>query len=460
MIRATIQRLRDLAANGFVRSVGVLVSGTIIAQIIVALALPIVTRLYSPSDFSLLALFTAITYIISVAACLRFDIAIPIAETDAEAINVFSLAVTAALLIALILALLVLFEAEPILRLLNEPRFASYLWLIPIAVFLASMNSALQNWFVRRQAFRGISAAKIIQAGASSVAQIGIGVIRPTALGLLVGFTIFVGAGCLWLGRILLGKERTLFGSVSFERMKAAFRKHSLFPKYSTFEALCNNASIYLPVVLISAWAIGPEAGYVLLAMQVMQAPMALIGAAVAQVYFSRAPEEFRAGSLGNFTAGIFGGLMRSGVGPLLFAGLVAPEAFSIVFGKQWRPAGELVAWMTPWFIMQLLSSPLSVSLHVTGNLALALVLQVFGLVVRVGMLYGASLLARGHLSEAYAISGFVFYFVYTVLVLRVSSVQGSAVMREVRRSLPITAAWLAAGLVVALSARFLLGPN
>jgi O-antigen/teichoic acid export membrane protein len=88
--------LRDrwaaLARNRLVRSVGVLVGGTAFAHAITAATLPIVTRLYTPADFSVLAVFASLLSIVSVAACLRFDVAIPIPEHDAEAVNLLALA--------------------------------------------------------------------------------------------------------------------------------------------------------------------------------------------------------------------------------------------------------------------------------------------------------------------------------------------------------------------------------
>src|SRR5690606_30740867 len=123
--------------------------------------------------------------------------------------------------------------------------------------------------------------------------------------------------------------------------------------------------------------AIGPEAGYLMLATRIMAAPVGLIGGSVAQVYLSQAPIEFRAGNLPNFTVGIIGALVKTGAGPLAFMGIIAPHVFPILFGLEWVRAGEMVAWLTPWFIVQFISSPVSMSLHVSGRQRTALVLQI-----------------------------------------------------------------------------------
>jgi len=453
-----IARLRSVTGNELVRAAGLLVSGTALAQLIFAVSMPIATRLYSPADFALLALFTAIVQIVAVAACLRLDIAIPIAREDNEAVNVLVLALGFATLIGIPALAVALTWPQGVAGLLNRPDFEPYLWLVAVGILAASYYSAFQYWLVRRKAYRGIATNRVMQAVGAAAVMIGFGYFDPTPLGLLLGFAVNAGAGFIGLGWRFLRDDGQLLGAVSRPALGAALAANSRFPKYSTFEALCNNAAIYLPVILIGSLSPGAEAGYVILAMQIMQAPISLIGSAVAQVYLSRSPEEFYAGRLGPFTATMLGGLVRTGVGPLLFAGIVAPDAFAVIFGQEWRPAGELVRWMTPWFVMQFLSSPVSMALHVTGNQRAAMLLQLGGLVLRVGMLYLAHLLWGKHLAETYALSGFVFYLVYLVIILRVVSGQVEHGWLARRENLLTTGAWVGLGLVVLIIYRTLAG--
>jgi O-antigen/teichoic acid export membrane protein len=192
--------------------------------------------------------------------------------------------------------------------------------------------------------------------------------------------------------------------------------------------------------------AVGPEAGYLMMAMYVLQAPVALIGTAIAQVYLSRAPDEHRAGQLGKFTAEIFGKLLKAGVGPLLFAGIVSPVAFPIVLGEEWRRAGELVVWMTPWFVMQFIAYPISMALHVTGKQRTALTLQVFALLARVGVVWVFGSVAANKVAEAYAISGFVIYSVYVALVLHAATIRKTELTKYSWESLPHMVSWVLLG--------------
>lgn len=440
-------RLSKHLQNGFVRSVSVLVGGTAFAQAITILILPILTRLYTPADFSVLAVYAGLLGVIAVVACLRFDIAIPLPEKDADGANLLALALLLALGVSLLIAIPCLLAPAWLAGVLRQPRLEAYLWLLPFGVFLMSAYSALQFWVTRQRNFTLIARTRMTQSLGGAGAQVGFGWGGLTPLGLIVGQTISNGAGALGLGWRTWRNSRPLLAQVSGAEMRRLFREYDRFPKYSSLESFANNAAIQVPVLIIAAAALGPEAGYLALAMRVMQAPMGLIGGAIGQVYLSRAPDEYREGRLGTFTVTILGGLMKAGVGPLAFAGIAAPTVFALVFGESWGRAGVLVAWMTPWFIFQFLASPVSMALHVTNHQKQAFLLQLLGLVLRVGFVFVAILFYRAGVSEVYAVTGFVFYLVYLFVVLIIAGCQFSEIMVQIKKSTFFILPWCVGGL-------------
>jgi O-antigen/teichoic acid export membrane protein len=444
--------------GGFLRSVLVLVGGTAFAHAITALALPILTRLYTPADFSVLAVFSSLLSIVSVAACLRFDIAIPLPESDGEAFTLLMLALLCLLGFSGICSLIVLAAPSQIADVLGRSDILPYLCLLPIGVFLVGAYSTLQNWFVRKKQFALVARSRVAQSAASAGTQVGMAMGSYGGMGLVVGYLLNSGAACLALGYRLFREERVAQNrlDLSWRGLKQSFIAYSRFPKYSTWESLCNSAAIQLPVIMIAALATGPEVGYLLLAMSVIQAPMALFGAAIGQVYLSRAPQEHRNGRLGEFTAEILGGLIRAGVGPLLVLGVVSPAAFGIVFGPSWERAGWLVAWMTPWFIMQFLASPLSMALHVTGHQKAALLLQLLGLFIRVLTVLVTATISQNYVTESYAISGFIMYSLYLGLVAYCVDLRAKNLTKALL-STHTLAGWIAVSLICLITLSMLL---
>lgn len=440
--------------NSFIRSVGVLVGGTALAHGVTALALPVLSRLYSPADFSALAVFTSLLSIISVAACLRFDVAVTIPHRDTDAANLLALALGCALVVSLLVAVPVLLVPERIAGWLNQAKLIPNLWLLPVGILLAASYSAFQGWLVRKKEFGQIARSRVAQSAAAAGTQVSMGMAGVGTFGLLLGYVLNAGAACIVLGYRVIRFAREPLRAITWPGMRAMAAEHHRFPKYSTWEALSNSAAIQIPIIMIAAMAVGPEAGYLSMAMYVMQAPMALVGTAIGQVYLSRAPEEHRAGRLGTFTAEVFGGLLKAGVGPLLFVGIVSPFAFPFVFGEEWRRAGHLVEWMTPWFIMQFLASPISMALHVAGRQRTAMFLQHFSLVVRVAAVGATAVLLPAAVTEIYALSGFFVYGAYAMLVLIIVRAQPRELLMGIRKALPITLVWLLTATAAALILR------
>lgn len=446
-------RLRTrLQAGTFARSVGILVGGTAIGHAITAATMPILTRLYSPADFGVLATFSSAFAIIVVAVCLRYEIAIPIARTDEEAANLLAVAASAATFVSGVVALAVLPMRSTIAGWLGQPALAAYLWMLPVCTCLAGLYAALQFWFVRRRQFGTLARTRVAQSTAASGSQIALAFTAAPPFGLLAGPVVSNAAGCVGTLARLSRNDRGTLRSISLDGMRHAAHAGSKFPLYSTGESLANSAAIHLPVMLIAALGSSAEAGQLMLAMFVVQAPIALIGNAISQVYLSRAPEALRSGELRTLTASVINTLARTGVGPLLFLGIIAPFVFESVFGPSWSRAGLLVSWLVPWFVVQFITTPVSMVLHVASRQRDALLLQLGGLLFRVGAVAAAYHLPGNRLTEAYAVSGLGFYVVYLTVIAWASGCSGEDLMQSLRDALPVSAAWLIGGIAVGVA--------
>ena len=228
------------------------------------------------------------------------------------------------------------------------------------------------------------------------------------AVGLVLGHLASGGAGALTLGRASLAEDRANLRLVSISSLKAAASKFRAFPIYSATEALANSAALLFPLLLIASALPGDEVGQLSLAVKVLSAPMVLLGAATAQVFLSTASAEHGGARLGEFVRETVGRMARFAVGPLVFLAVVAPYLFPVAFGHEWSRAGVLTAWLVPGVFLQLLSSPVSMSLHVIKAHRTALVLQIAGAVIRIGCVFLATLYLTDLASEVFALTALV----------------------------------------------------
>ena len=408
--------LRRLMANSLFQDTAILVFGTAGGRLILLLAMPAATRLYDPEDFRLLAVFVALVSTISVAACLRFEIAIPLAENDDDAANLLVLALVSVTGMSLGVLAFSSITPQAFAEWLGVPEIGSYLWLVPVGIFLMASYSALQFWATRMRRFGIISRTRVGQTATGVMTMLGLGWIGLAPLGLLLGNMLTVGAGGVSLAVRALRQDRAILSVINWRSMVDTARRFRRYPIYSTPEALANVTAIQMPILMIAAMT-GDEAGQLFLVMQIMAAPMTLLGASVGQVFASRAQEELRNGTLNRFTVSMMRRLFLIGLGPMAAAALLGPPLFPVVFGDNWARAGVIVAWIAPCMLLQLTVSPVSMGLHVTGHQRAAMALQVVGLALRVGAVALAASFPVAGPVEAYTVSGAVFYLVYAITV-------------------------------------------
>lgn len=443
MLKPIRARLSKFLGGNFVRSVGVLVGGTAFAQALMVLILPILTRLYSPADFATLAVYASLLSLFAAIACLRFEIAIPIPESEEDAVNLLVLALASSATLGAFIGLVVWVCPDRLIALTGQSAFRPYLWLFPLGVWLSGSYAALQYWSTRHKNFKLIARTRLGQATSSAAVQLGFGWAGLAPFGLLFGQLISSGAGVFRLAVDLWRRHRDALALVRMRTMVRTFRRYDRFPKYSTLEALANGANIQLPILIIAALAAGPEAGFLMLATRIMAAPMTLVGGAISQVFLANAPEEKRAGRLESLTSKVLAGLIKTGAGPLVCIGIVSPYAFPVIFGVEWTRAGEIVSWMLPWLVLQLLSSPVSMLLHVMEKQRSAFFLQVAGLLIRVGFVAFAAVWLPLLAVAFYAISGGFFYLIYLVVVLNAAGIRPIVLARLTVSAWKVLLAWL-----------------
>lgn len=407
-----------LTENPFLRRVSMLVGGTAIGQLIAILSLPMLTRLYSPDAFSVLAVYVSVLSLVTVVSGMCFEYAIPLPKSERIAAALCLLTITSVLIFTGLSTLAVVFLQE-LLNTLTDGKLANFLWLIPIGVFAVGMYNALQYWSTRNKKFGLIAKTRVTQSLSGTGMKLGAGYfLAGSTIGLIFGQLLAQGSGFISLGASLLRDDIKVFKSVKLKHFKLALKRYNKFPKYTTLEVFTNTAGIQLPIIIIAYYAIGAEAGYLMIAMQLLSAPMSLLSGAIAQVYLAEGADRYHRGELKSFTKKTIINLAKISSIPILAAAIISPIFMPYLLGEEWSRTGVLISWMAPWFFMQFITSPVSSILYITNNQKLAFYLQASGLVIRVGAVYFAATYQNIFIGEYYAVSGFVFYTLYLMVVL------------------------------------------
>lgn len=384
-----------LPSNSFARGVSVLVSGTVVAQALMVLVSPILTRIYTPDDFGLLAVYASVLSLFTVVASLRYQLAIPLPERESEAAHIALLSVLLVVLTSFSSGFLIWLGGDFLAQAINTPSMGDYLWLIPIGVFVIGCYEVFYYWAVRTKSFGTIASTKVSQSLATIIVQLA--AFKIGALALIVGQTAGQAMGVWRLAQN--GLNNKYFAQWGWEDLKKVAVRYKSFPLFSTWGGFLNAASMQLPPLLFAILFSPGAAGFYALAHRVLAMPMSLVGSAVGNVFLANAADAHREGNLANLFQSVYAKLVAF-IMPVMMVLLVdAPHLFTLVFGENWGQAGELARWMAPWLAIVFVASPLSILYEVLekqkwGMCFQALMLSVRILALGIGYHYDSMMLA------------------------------------------------------------------
>lgn len=428
-----------------------LVSGTTIAQVIGILITPILTRLYAPDAFGTLALFISITSILGVIACMRYELAIILPESDEEAVNLLGVSLSFTVLLSLLTIPVIWWGRIPILNLLNAQGLAPYLWFIPPMVLVAGAFLALNYWNSRTKCFGRLSVARVIQSSSVHLIKLGAGFAGYVTGDVLIGANV-IGqaiATLILAGQIWRDDAKLFLRSISWEGMWYGIKRHRRFLLISTWTALLNTIAWQIPVILLTAFFSSEVVGHYSMASRLLHLPMGLIGGAIAQVFFQRAAEAQIKGDLASLVEKTFQQLVNLGLFPILILMLTGREVFAVVLGSKWAEAGTYAQIMSVWLFLQFITSPMTTLGTVLERQEIGLFRNVIFLITTVlalgaGGWIGDARLALGVLS----IFGCVIYGSLCLILAKLSGVAYEVVFRILCSSV---IKWLPAGATIIL---------
>ena len=291
---ATVAQQKIDKSSSFAGDTLKLVIGTASAQILVALAYPLLTRLYTPADYGVAALFVSILAILEATACLRYELAIVLPEDNVEAANVFGLSLLATLFTALLTIPLIVFGGELFaVHLVKAPDLMAYLWCVPIGALAVGMFSAQNYWNSRGHHFGRLAVRRITQAVVMVGVQLGAAYVGWATSGSLIWGTLagYLSATLILTVQIWRDDHALFRKAIHFRKLGEVAVRYRKFPLYTIWASLLNSISWQLPGFLLGTFFSPAVVGYYALGNRVLRVPMNLVGAAMAQTFFPRAAE-------------------------------------------------------------------------------------------------------------------------------------------------------------------------
>jgi len=352
-----LNKFGSLKKSELFKNISVLLSGTILAQILGVVLTPILTRLYSPADFGIYQMFLTTTSVVAALFALRYEVAIVLPNENSEFGQLLGL-ITKVFSINAIVLLIVLYFFPYILSSSGFSKLVEFRPIVYITVLLLSLQLILSQIFTRKKMFLFAAQSKILFIIVRFIISLIFFVVLKNVWGLLIGFAT---------GHLIVNTFNVyrLFKNdainIDFNNSFFVLKKYSDFPLNNSLATILNIIIVQIPVIFLAKYFSEELLGQFSLAFRMMMLPVSMINASVSNVFLKKITE------LKNSGCDVFKFLMKSmvflscGLPMFLFVFFKGNWLFGVIFGQNWSMAGRISSILTPYLYLSFITSPLSV---------------------------------------------------------------------------------------------------
>lgn len=343
LVLRSLDTLQDrLSGSAFTRNVSVLLISTVIGQAAGVLLSPLLTRIFSPEEFGMLSVFSSILFTFGGAACLRYEIAIPLAQNETDGANLIAATGLALLLCTIAMTLACWLLPTSVLGGLDGGSATSLRLLLPVGLFVFGLFTLLLYAATWAQNFNILARARISQGIGGPLSQIVLGLLGMGSTGLALGFVVGQTAGTTLLFKRMILERLPMIRLASWAGIRDALWTHRAYPLITSWatvvDALGGGALLYL---IIAYYYPGPVAGFLFLAERVVARPLVMISNSMLMVFI---------GELGRYKhtdpahlrvrfRQITSKQLLIGLAWVAVINIVSVVAFPTIFGAEWAAA-------------------------------------------------------------------------------------------------------------------------
>lgn len=351
----------DQAGGNLIKNILILASGTAGAQILGFLFVPILTRIYTPTEFGLLAIFVALLTVATPLVNLRYVVAIPLPRRKETATNLLVFCIALTLMFSLILGYLFPYVGSYLYDDIPSDKLEVFRWLFVLSLMGIGIYEAFSFLAIREKQFKVLAKTKFTQSLLGGLVKILLGFGLLKFYGLLIGHVVSQVSGLVSI--ILRSGEgvRENLGKVKWKNICFLTKYYISFPVYQIPSELMRTFSLKLPLFFFAKQYGAGEAGQLGLALTIVALPIAIIGQTTRQAFYG----EIAAYRTSDLTAirGTFFVLLRRlafvSILPFFTLFFLSADMFGIFFGSNWYSAGVYSEILAIYLIVQFLYVPL-----------------------------------------------------------------------------------------------------
>lgn len=348
--------------NTLFKNILKLISGEGIGRIIGFIAAPFITRLYTSSDFGMLAVFSSLCALSYPFCTLKYTLAIPLHSNERIGINSLAACLSILVINTVIISITLLFLHSQILSFFSSESIDAFWCFIPLAFLFYGISEVLSYYSTRYRDFSTIAKVTVVQKAIGALTKIVLGLFRFNVIGLLIGNILAESGGLtLYISSYWQKlKERARY--VTFGRIRFVLKRYIDFPLYRVPSQLLLNAAGSLPI-LYFAWHFGTgTTGQISLAISMLSVPVALACTSVGKAFYGEIASLGRKNSKDIYilTVRIMTRLFVISIVPFVLIICFGPWMFQTFFGAEWIQSGIYARYLCFYLVFRFVYSPVS----------------------------------------------------------------------------------------------------
>jgi O-antigen/teichoic acid export membrane protein len=420
----------------FIRNIISLSGGVLIGQAIAMSTSPLITRLFTPENFGILAVFIMMTEIMAPTSSLSYTQAIVLPREDSEAVNLVGVSFLLVCISSLLCQVVAILWHNEIAALFGFKELAFWIMFLPTMVLISGFLRIIRLWSIRVKLFKDIAVANIIGPSIRATVKIFIGFLIGAYTGGLIAGNL-AGAFCvlIFLSFRVVNKDTlAMMGKTSIKSMKQAAYKYNKFPYYSTPTALIDRLSNNAVVLLFGFFFTQKVVGLYFLGKKTLQIPNNFLSQSVQRVYYQKASDQYANGQK------ILNGFVKTTLGLIVFGclpfgalALFGPTLFSFVFGQEWADAGLYIQVLSPMFFLVFINAPSNAIYNILQKQKIKFIWQTVFSFARFAAIIGGYLVLKKAIGilALYSFVSVMFLFIHMSLAyLFIKREQTKSVMR------------------------------
>lgn len=359
------------------------------------LAMPVLTRLYTPEEFGAYSVFISVISIVGTVSSLKYDQAIMLPKSNNNALSLLTLSLLIIAAVCLLATIIIYIFSDLVTNYFNDYEYLVYL--IPIGVLFVGIIQAFIAYSSRNCFYKRIAGARI----SYSFSIVSLQMASKWLLnlnGLVVARLIadFLTASILINKHITSGTLN--FASISKKRIFLNAKKYINFPKYQSISVFFNAISQNMPVFLLGLFYSPAIAGLYALAERILRAPVGLIGSSTKEVYYQTASQRHINGEdiLALYIKTTVG-LAKLIVVPFILIMAFGDTIFELLFGAEWTASGYISQIMIIWIFFLFINSPTMATFNILHKQKAALILEIASVLLRFASIYAGYLLFESY---------------------------------------------------------------